>query len=330
MSWTTYPQGTLDQMCTPPLEGSDGNMWLVSGVTVSVFNTPVIFSVQTPGGGAPSQFNSYAWPNGSNKISNLVTDGTYMSVAGSDNFPANFFQSVVISTQALAAHYFNNPDDGFRGAVRIGSKTYVVGGDTTPTPTIYEFTTATATVVNANSFGSGGDMGCPVYDGSVVWAAVGGTTTMYAIDPSTLSAVGTYTLAANAMSVTGLLIAPQTGFDGRYIYLAADAGGVIVFDTTTNTSSVVGSTPVVNCFYSNNMGEVYLDDTSQNIYTMPAGGGSLTNVGNKNTITGETILNSGGFGDGPGGSVWASGNKATGLTYMLEYSGTSMKIIGVI
>lgn len=169
----------------------------------------------------------------------------------------------------------------------------------------------------------GGEFGYPVFDGTSVWAPFESSADspyLLQIDPVAQSVLNTYTLPYVA---TG-----QTGFDGRYIYVPT-ASGVTVFDTTGATVvGTFGSGAVSACWYSANLGCVVTCDESPsgvdntfNIYTMPTGGGSLTNIGDTWTITGEDNQSVVGFCDGPTGDLWAS-VQGSGFTYNIQFTGS--------
>lgn len=298
-------------------------MWLGSG------DTTVEYVIQTPGGGAPTIIGVPSTGGGVVNISNLVTNGTRMGIAFSTNFPYGALSTIDIASQTLGSFTAFGGQRGTSGAVQVGNDSYAFGGQSSGgAPISWHWPIASpSAVIDINVYTGAETLGCPCEDGTSFWSPLCGTTTMYQVPIATFGAntFTPYTLAAASLAFgLSVVIAPQTGFDGRFMYLAADAGGVIIFDTTTQTSVVVNTgTNFANCYYSTNLGMVILDDTAGNIYTMPPGatGGSLINIGNSNTITGDLSGSpSSGFGDGPGGTLWGSANNNTATVgYMYSY-----------
>jgi hypothetical protein len=172
-----------------------------------------------------------------------------------------------------------------------------------------------------NTYGSeGGIFNQGIFDGTNVWTTFNdsdgvGIGWMYVIDPTTLDLIATYELDGDSVSNN------QMGFDGRYIYVAYGRGGlgICVFDTVDLTFSTIGSgTQYYNCYYSSHLSKVVVSDTDTNVFTMPVGGGALTNIGNLQSITGDSELDISGFCDGEAtDTLWASCSGA--FTWNIKY-----------
>ena len=326
MSWTLYPLGTLNASLGPPLAASDGNIWVASIGAPGGGPYTVDFALQTPGGGAPTTLSAGLTGNAIDNCSNLVTDGTFVAVALSNGYPRSGALIIDIATHAEVGG--SDTTTGFYGtlgAVVVGSTIYAFGGNMNY-PESWQWNSATGALVNLNTYTNGAPaLGCPCEDGTNFWAPQEGTTTLYEVPIATF---GANTFTPRTMAGAALTGAPQTGFDGRFMYLSCNAGGVIIFDTANPTSPGVvvhAGTNFVNCYYSANLSKVVLDDTAGNIYTMPAGaaGGALANIGNASTIAGEAVTNEG-FGDGPAGQLWASAkNAASTHNYLYSYPGAT-------
>lgn len=321
-AWNLYNLGTTQSNIgiSPPLQCSDGNMWAAAPTGTD----GVCFTVQTPGGGAPSPFFVGPSANSTQEVSNLITDGTNVFVTQATNFPHALLVKVVIATKAGA-----NVLDGSNyspGLVNAGAYAIATGSNVAiSNAQVNQWNLPAGSYSTFNNLGAGlGTFGGAVWDGAIVWTPLMNTNEIYAVNPSTLTGPS-YTLAG---TLPGTAAIYQIGFDGRFIYMAAAGGGVIIFDTVAHTSSVVGATLVQNCYYSANLGAVVVDDSARNIYTMPAGSGSsgvLTPIGNKDTITGNTIIAGGGpgsisgFGDGPNHTLWGSGSQsANGFSFLFS------------
>jgi hypothetical protein len=326
VSWTLYPLGLLNDSLGPPLAASDGNIWVASIGAPGGGPYTVDFALQTPGGGAPTKFSAGLTGNIIENCSNLVTDGTYVAVALSNSYPRSGALVIDIATHAETGGSDTTTSFyGTIGAVAVGSTIYAFGGNTNY-PESWQWPMPAATLANLNTYTNGAPaLGCPCEDGTNFWAPQMGTTTLYEVPIATF---GANTFTPRTMAGAALTGGPQTGFDGRFFYLACAAGGVIIFDTANPTSPGVvvnAATSVVNCYYSANLNKVVLDDTAGNIYTMApgAGGGALTNIGNANTITGEAVTNEG-FGDGPHAQLWASAhNPASTHNYLYSFPGVT-------
>jgi hypothetical protein len=301
-------------------------MWVGSAVTT------IEFSIQTPGGGAPTNITVPATGGTVQGFSNLVTDGTYMTIAvAASNYGA--LAAIDIATQTLEP--LTGHSGSSLGAVLFGGNVYAFGGVASFHSESLEWAIPAGGLLNLNEY-TPGVLGCPCEDGTDFWSALLGTTTIYQVPIATFGAntFTPYTLAAAALSIGFRFTAPQTGYDGRFMYLAADTGGVIIFDTTDQSSVVVNTgTDFVNCYYSANLDMVILDDTSQNIYTMAPGaaGGVPVNIGNANTITADMVgVGSAGFGDGPSGTLWGSANNTAATEaymYSLSKSSNPMRLL---
>ena len=255
---------------------------------------------------------------------NLISDGTNIYGQYVSNYPRTWWYEwtipgLVYSTPGPVGSIFR-----LGGYVSLGgSSAIVVGRDNANHPAVQSLTLP-STSVNYNNFpGYTGTLGYPVYDGTSVWVVLTGTANLFQIDPSTLSAT------VHTMPTT--LSSPyQIATDGTYVYISADSGGIIVWDIGGASGSVVGSTVTEHCWYSANFGLVFTADTASgnNIYTMPTGGGSLTNIGNADTITGGTAMTVEGFCDGPTNDLWASVSGSA--EWNIVYTPRGMKIVGII
>ena len=294
MTWTAYSAGA-GVIVTPPLLGSDGNLWAAfvpgSGVQLGAI-------IMTPAGSASYRIATVA--NNVDVLSNLVEKSANIYVATEDNYPNVISWQWPVSaggpTGYLLAH---NTGVGPYGLASTPAAA-VTTGNFPPAGDVGELVqyTLPGTLLNLNSLTTA--LGRNVFDGTSIWSPVLGTDVVMSINPSTLSGTP-YTLSANASSDPY-----QIGFDGQYLYISADGGGILVFDTLALTGVLVGSAATTHCYYSFNLGLVLVSDSSGTIYTMPAGGGSLTAVADASTVTGEADTGIWGFGDGPSGSIWAT------------------------
>jgi hypothetical protein len=292
VTWKAFTGG-LDSV--PILAG--GN--IVTVITdVSSGLGSITLSVMTPAG-VDSQYAS-TLIDGPQSVSNLITDGINIYVAYRDIYPRDWFSYWDLATYTFNANligsvYYNN------GLVLTASnKAVVIGGDhygSTPSMANY---TLPATPISYNNFAYSAPFGHGVLVGGSVWTVLVGTTTLAELDPVGLNIIATYTLPAAAAGY-------QIGYDGAYLYIAAAGTGIIVWDIGSSSGAVFGSGTYENAYYSANQSQVFTHDSSDNIYTMPAGGGSLTNVGNTLAITGVAGQNVNGFCDGPAGNdLWAN------------------------
>ena len=241
-----------------------------------------------------------------NGFSQVATDGTYLYDAVKDNNPSTETEKWLIGSPWTRTQLVGFGQIG--GTVVVGGLLVMPMGDRVHTASVPALT------VNDNHlYADAGTplMHAPIYDGSArVWTPIGGTTIMRSFVASALGTTSTYAVSstlASFGSYGGTPTCPQTGFDGQYIYCVASAGGIVVFDTVGHTSSTFGSTVLIGCYYSNNMGQVYAADSAGNLYTMPAGGGSLTSAGSILTII-EPVPTQvfAGFVDDAAGHIWCT------------------------
>jgi hypothetical protein len=303
MIWTPY-SGALGSI--PILAG--GNIWtFYAAFYDGEDNGEIFFNQMTPAGSVSSGESGII--EGPTGATNLVTDGTNVYFQYRDIYPRVYVCYCDISTMAVTTE--GGGQFAPVGMVMVGAGSAIVtgAGYGLSLPEVTSFPSLPSTSGSAqNTFGStDGDLGLAVFDGTNVWSAFNDGTNgwIYAIDPSTLA--GTiYELPVQTS------LGAQNGFDGRYVYIAAtngDGGGIVIWDTVDLTGTVVNTgTAYGNCWYSANQSKVFINDGDGNIYTMPPGGGSLTNVGNASTILG---VGSGagvnGFCDGPDGNdVWVN------------------------
>ena len=305
MTWTGFNAGrnSVSSPQGPPLLCSDGNVYEsymtgASSIPLSYFNTSGF--VSSTGMTLPSSQTL-------NESSALCTDGTYIYCRTRTLYPQNWVQQLSVSGHVSTYGSYGSGSDGYIDSIVIGGTMYSFGGssggsiaviqtDTVPTPTAgtrYTFTGSTF-----SGF---------AYDGTNFWCVMGGTTTLLKINKSTFAGT-TYTLpvAAAGYSTSQAIYGVQIGYDGTHLYIPALSGGVIVWNISGGTGTNYNSgTTFTQAFYSTNQSVVFLTDGA-NTWTMPAGGGSLTSIGNLSTILGYTAVSKG-FCDGLAGVVWTAG-----------------------
>lgn len=299
MSWTPYVLSTPTALVTYPVlaGGFITNVEYVENP--GTFDGSISFLQMNPStGGVGDTFTTVgAAPN--TAAANLITDGinvywAFNTIAPSGN----------LAWWPLSSPAFNNAgiiSDKPDSLVSTGGSTGVILSESGSNPSASYFNALPATSGAYNSFGSySNHFTQGAFDGSSVWSPLNGSTTLLELNPSAVTVSASTMPAATAGN-------NQIGYDGSYLYIAANGGGVIVWDIGGGSGSVVGSTSFNHCYYSVNLGLVILADTSGNIYTMSSGGGSPTLIGNAVTITGTSgsafIF---GFCDGPSGDLWAT------------------------
>lgn len=295
---------------TFPVYCSDGNMWWISingsdgSVTVSSVKTSGVVNNTHISGGANS------WSN----VTNLATDGTYVYSHFKNNYPRISFYSVAISGYAVGSNGPYSVQFSQVGAVKTGSTVTTTGGNYAFTaPTAYEWNIPGLTPDTAIQYSGSAELGFNIYNGTYVFSNEVGTSTLFRILPSSLAST-TYTLPTTTPSVPA-----QIGYDGSNLYIPASGGGIIVWNIAGASGSTYGSTVCTHCYYSTNFSLVLCSDSSGNTYTMPAGGGVLTNIGNLSTLSGTSQILSG-FGDGASGYVWATGYVSYGSQWAFYYT----------
>jgi hypothetical protein len=241
---------------------------------------------------------------------NLVTDGTNVYGACSVTSAGRFWSIWSISGLTMTTSSLPN---GFNAGVALTTSGHAVlaasQGSSGPPET--EGVTLPGTVASPVQYTSYTHefSGNPIYDGTYIWVPLNGTTTLLQITAASPSTYVPHTMPGSAAGTVGI----QNGFDGRYLYIpySGTAGaGICVWDTTTNTGATyatVASVTMKCCYFSANTTLVYLADDAGNIYTMAAGGGTPTLIGNVVTLGAAPLSNCFGFCDGPAGNdVWAT------------------------
>jgi hypothetical protein len=242
--------------------------------------------------------------DGPQSLTNPISDGSNVYVAYRDEYPRNWLSYWTISglvfnaNQHAQANPFNGLtlcDDGI--AMALGSG---IAGFSSSAPGVNTYTLPNSDLSGGadDSFSSPFSFG--IFDGTYVWSVVLSTDTLYRITPNPIGGA-TFTMPDTVSNND------QIAFDGTYVYLSLDGGGIYVFDVTTHTGTTHGSTVTTHCWYSANLGKIVVADSSANIYTMPLGGGALTLIGNADTILSDSGSGVQGFCDGPGDhDLWAT------------------------
>jgi hypothetical protein len=318
MAWTPY-SGAIASI--PILAG--GLIWTAGGYATSGTGEIYVGTMTTTGtvGGA-----STTLADGPQSMSNLMTDGTNVYVAYRDIYPRSWLSYWDIATVTFNANQHNYLQN-FEGLVLTPGDTAVAtGGDHGGSPEANYYALPNTDTNQVDFAPTSGIFGFAVFDGTYVWSPILNSDQLAALDPSTL-AIAYYTMPDSVSSNT-----TQIGFDGTNLYISMEHGGILVWDVSTASGSVSGSTITTHCWYSTNLNLVFVSDEAgggSNIYVMTPGGGSLTNIGNATTITGTTgSAEVNGFCDGPGtNDVWA--NMEDGSTaWNVQYKpGASMQLV---
>lgn len=293
-AWTAYSTS----FASAPIQA--GGMINTLGSNVTSGLGSISLSVMDPTTGAHTDYTTTLF-DGPQSLTNLATDGANIYVAYRDIYPRDWFSSWAIGGgYPFTANLIGSVYDNHGLVVDTVTGTAVVTGGTnshvTPAAANY-FLPATA--LTYATFAGTGELGYAIRAGANVYSVLVGTTDLLELDPTTLALVATHTLPAAGSGF-------QIGWDGTYLYIAAAATGTIVWDVGAGTGVLVGATALENHFYSTNLGLVVTHDGSGNIYSMPAGGGSLTTIGNADTITGTIGQNLSGFCDGFSSDLWAN------------------------
>lgn len=313
MTWTAY-QFTGGAAESPPLLGPDGNIWASAQQTGtlewinvcttggSVTSASVAASTETPGG-----------------TTNPVSDGTSVYVCWGTGYPRT---RVTKWTPGTLASTTSSPSGGLiaiASALAINPSFLFVTGEGNPhSLEITQWNYPTVAQYNRANFSpTFASLGGMAVLGATIWSPQAASTSIWAINASTLAG-SSFTMPGTANSTC-----QQIAYDGTYIYIGTSGGGVVVWNPATNSGTLVGSTVITVCYYSANLNLIVLSDAVGNIYTMPLGGGTLTNIGNLGTIVGGgTSPLCYGFCDGPSGTLWATGIATSGsiLSYFFKYT----------
>lgn len=305
MGWINYPLGSIPEATalTAPIVGPDGNLWCFGGYVTTGGSQNYAFAFDPATATLAGEANNYIGPP---QCTVPVTDGTYVYESAPGGGGAGSVVRWTPGTMAFEQYDISTDYTTFDGCglVMVGSEIVLTGAAPYgPYAESARWRTPSGGVLSYEDYGSTPDvgLGASVYDGTNVWAVETETNHLYQINPSTL-AVTVYDLTETIPATDTM--AYQMGFDGRYLYMTNNSGGVLVFDTVDLTDTVYDSgTSVTHCYYSENFNLVFVagDGGGPTMYTMPVGGGSLTATG-----TGPPTSTASGFCDGPSGTTWCT------------------------
>ena len=327
MVWTAFDLISAPQNNTigwgPPILASDGNIWFMSGLSsgngvVTLANTS----------GWVTNVNIYNNPaEPTNATGQLVTDGTYVYTNVHTLYPRVWACKAAISGHAVTINFLSGGGSQYEGLVLAGTSFVAVGGNGTGGG-YYKVTLSTLNLASSGSLtGLTQNAGYSVTDGTNLWAVTPGASTLVKLNLSTLVTT-TYTLPTAAFGASNNTAQMgQLGYDGSNIYICAASGGIIVWNIAGASGTVYGSTALRSCYYSSNQSTVVAgDNTTGVVYTMPAGGGTITSIGNLATILSRPNVNIKGFCDGGAGVVWVMGNDGTNSVVAYYYP-TTMQFV---
>lgn len=312
MSWSFFPCSVAN---VPTLAGGLIDVCGFAGTPGSA----IIFiqTMTTTGAVGGNTFGTPENPVSSGPDS--ITDGTNVYIFYRSNYPRNWLFYWPISSISSPVGNVVGSLWNINGlCLTTGGDTAVAtGGDNSNIPAAQALSLPASATNYTNYPAYTGQLGNCVFDGTSVWSVLVGTDDLFQIDPSTLAET-VYTLPST------VTFPAQIGFDGRYLYIGTSAG-VIVWDTTTNTGAIFGTTGPTHCYYSHNLGLVLLGENvagGANFYTMTRGGAAPVAIGNAPAIVSESApVYANGFCDGPGGNdLWVNvGAGGSGQTWNLRY-----------
>jgi YVTN family beta-propeller protein len=249
VTWRPYPNTIAS---TPLLAGGLINTFDYATFPGSGVNIQTMTTTGTVGGNSINPGPEAPQFGGAN----LITDGTDIYGTYISNYPRNWFYYWSIGPLAYTTNLIGVlfRVSGLVYAPPVGTA-LSLGVDSGDIPAAQSIFLPSTSVAYANYPGYSGAFGAGVFDGTDVWTPVLGSAHLFQINPVTLAET-VHTMPANVPSALY-----QIGFDGRYVYISGATGGVIVWDTTTNTGTVVDPMTITgHIYYSANIGLVVTHD----------------------------------------------------------------------